>query len=321
MDDHSIVVAGLVKKFPGGVTAVDGISFEVQPGEIFGFLGPNGAGKSTTVQVLTTLLAPSAGRVRVAGYDVAAQPGAVRRAVGVALQDVGIDPLLTGRELLRLQGHLFGLGAGAARRRADELLQLVGLTEAAGRRAGTYSGGMRRRLDLALALVHGPRILFLDEPTTGLDPASRAAVWEEVQVLNGDGTTVFLTTQYLEEADRLAGRLAIIDRGRIVAAGSPAELKAEMGGEAISLAFNDRDDVERARAALEGVAERIEQSGQALVVYRERAAAAVPEVVRLLDGARLTPATITVAQPTLDDVFLRATGSRLEGAAKDREAA
>jgi len=321
MAESSIVVDQLVKRYAGNITAVDGVSFTVEPGEIFGCLGPNGAGKSTTVQVLTTLLMPTSGRVLVAGHDVVREPVAVRWAIGVALQDVGLDPLLTAREILELQARLFRMSARAARRRADELVELVGLADAADRRIGTYSGGMRRRLDLALALVHNPRILFLDEPTTGLDPASRAEVWEEVRRLNAEGVTVFLTTQYLEEADRLAHRLAIIDHGKIVAEGTPAELKASIGGEAISVSFADRAQVARAREALADFAERIETTGATLVVYRERAAAAVPDLVRLLDDAGLAPESIMVAQPTLDDVFLRATGSRLANGATAERAA
>lgn len=321
MGDSGIVVENLVKRYRGDVLAVDGISFTVEPGEIFGFLGPNGAGKSTTVQVLTTLLMPTSGRVLVAGHDVVREPVAVRWAIGVALQDVGLDPLLTALEILELQARLFRMSARAARRRAAELVELVGLADTARRRIGTYSGGMRRRLDLALALVHNPRILFLDEPTTGLDPASRAEVWEEVRRLNGEGTTVFLTTQYLEEADRLAHQLAIIDHGKIVAEGTPAELKAGIGGEAISVAFAERGDLERAREALARFADRIETAGNTLVVYRERAAAAVPDLVRLLDEAGLAPESIMVAQPTLDDVFLRATGSRLAGGVPGERAA
>jgi ABC-2 type transport system ATP-binding protein len=226
---------GLVKTYTGRtgtVEAVRGVDLRVRAGEIFGFLGPNGAGKSTTVRMLTTLLSITAGRAQVAGHDVAADPDAVRRSIGVALQEAGLDERQTGRELLELQGRLFDLSAGDAAGRADQLLELVELTDAADRRIKGYSGGMRRRLDLASALVHEPEVLFLDEPTTGLDPASRLTVWDEVRRINQRGATVFLTTQYLEEADELCDRLAIIDGGRIVREGTPAELKSRLGADA-----------------------------------------------------------------------------------------
>ena len=226
----AIVVEGLVREFKGGIRAVDGIDLHVRAGEVYGFLGPNGAGKSTTVRMLTTLLRPTGGRASVAGFDVVAEAASVRRAIGVALQDAAIDPFMTGRELLRLQAILHAIPRHEGHARAEELLERVGLIDAADRRVGTYSGGMRRRLDLALALVHEPVVLFLDEPTTGLDPTSRVALWEEVRRLNREsGTTVFLTTQYLEEADQLAGRVGIIDGGKIVAEGTPTELKTSVG--------------------------------------------------------------------------------------------
>ncbi|MFM8857273.1 MAG: ABC transporter ATP-binding protein, partial [Actinomycetota bacterium] len=227
--DAPIVAVGLSRSFGSGdsiVHAVDGIDLEVRPGEIFGFLGPNGAGKSTTVRMLTTLLKPTAGTARIAGFDVVREADKVRRSIGVALQDAAIDPLMTGRELLELQSVLYGLPKNVGRTRGLELLERVGLTAAADRRVGTYSGGMRRRLDLALSLVHEPSVLFLDEPTTGLDPMSRLTLWEEVRRLNDAGTTVLLTTQYLEEADQLADRIAIIDHGHIVRQGVPRYLKA-----------------------------------------------------------------------------------------------
>ena len=228
--DRAIEVEGLVREFKKGPRAVDGIDLHVSPGEIYGFLGPNGAGKSTTVLVLTTLLPPTSGVARVGGFDVVEQGPEVRGVIGAALQEAALDPVLTGREHLRLQGALHGLSRADRRARADQLLQRVGLTEAADRKVGGYSGGMKRRLDLALALVHGPRILFLDEPTTGLDIQSRTALWEEVgRLAKDEGATVFLTTQYLEEADVLADRVGIIDHGRIVAEGTPAALKAEIG--------------------------------------------------------------------------------------------
>src|SRR6186997_2840252 len=227
--DNSIEVEGLVREFKKGPLAVDGIDLRVEPGEIYGFLGPNGAGKSTTVLMLTTLLPPTAGTARVGGYDVVKEGPKVRAAIGAALQEAALDPLLTGRDHLRLQSTLQGLPRTERKPRADELLARVGLSEAADRKVRTYSGGMKRRLDLALALVHRPRILFLDEPTTGLDPQSRAALWDEVSTLALDGVTVFLTTQYLEEADVLADRVGIIDHGKIVAEDTPEALKAEIG--------------------------------------------------------------------------------------------
>ncbi|MBI5105215.1 MAG: ATP-binding cassette domain-containing protein, partial [Solirubrobacterales bacterium] len=232
--DNGIAARGLVREFKGGIRAVDGIDLDVSPGEIYGFLGPNGAGKSTTVHMLTTLLPPTAGGARVAGFDVASQGPDVRRRIGAALQEAALDPFLTGREHFELQGGLHGLHKAERAARARELLARVGLTEAADRKVGGYSGGMKRRLDLALALVHRPSVLFLDEPTTGLDPQSRSALWAEVgRLAHEDGVTVFLTTQYLEEADVLADRVGIIDRGSIVAEGTPKALKAEIGASAV----------------------------------------------------------------------------------------
>ncbi len=237
---RAIEAQGMRKEFAGGVVAVAGIDLEVQQGEVFAFLGPNGAGKTTTVRMLTTLLRPSSGRARVAGFDLSTQQQEIRRSIGVALQEAGLDAAATGRELLKLQAGLFGIGRQDASRRAEELLELVGLMDAADRQIKTYSGGMKRRLDLASALVHDPRILFLDEPTEGLDPASRAAIWQEIGRLNRErGATVFLTTHYLEEADRLAARLAIIDHGRIVAEGTPASLKASIGGSVVTVGLSN----------------------------------------------------------------------------------
>src|SRR4051794_36682778 len=251
--ENGIEVDGLVREFKGGVRAVDGIRFEVRPGEIYGFLGPNGAGKSTTVLMLTTLLPPTSGTARVAGYDIVREGPEVRRAIGAALQEAALDPLLTGREHMRLQTTLQGLPKDVRRERGDALLQRVGLMDAADRKVRGYSGGMKRRLDLALALVHHPRILFLDEPTTGLDPQSRAEMWQEVaRLAHEDGVTVFLTTQYLEEADVLADRIAIIDHGTIVARGTPGELKAEIGRPTLEIEAAEADD----RDAVAGVLER-----------------------------------------------------------------
>src|SRR5438309_10039185 len=255
MAPAAIEARGLERTFKGGVEAVRGIDLNVFTGEVFGFLGPNGAGKSTTVRMLCTLLPPTAGTAKVAGVDVVADPAEARRRIGVALQEIGLDPVQTGRELLELQCGLYGISGSAARSRAQELLELVGLSEAAGRRTATYSGGMKRRLDLASALVHSPDVLFLDEPTTGLDPASRLTIWDEVRRINSGATTVFLTTQYLEEADRLCDRLAIIDEGRIVAAGTPEQLKSELGHDVVSVALDGADvaATEDAMVALPGL--------------------------------------------------------------------
>ncbi len=254
--NNGIEVRGLVRDFKGGVRAVDGIDLSVAPGEIYGFLGPNGAGKSTTVLVLTTLLPPTAGTATVAGLDVAKQGPEVRRAIGASLQESALDPFLTGREHMRLQSSLHGIDRAETDRRGTELLARVGLTNAADRKVGGYSGGMKRRLDLALALVHRPRLLFLDEPTTGLDPQSRAALWEEVRRLAGEGVTVFLTTQYLEEADVLADRVGIIDKGKIVAEGTPAELKAAIGRPSVEAIPQDPGDTARLREVLAASARR-----------------------------------------------------------------
>ena len=267
---QAIEIERLRKEYDGGIVAVGGIDLEVEEGQVFAFLGPNGAGKTTTVRMLTTLLRPTSGRATVAGLDVYRQQHEIRRSIGVALQEAGLDALATGRELLELQGKLCGLTSAVARRRAAEMLDLVGLTEAAERQVKTYSGGMKRRLDLASALVHEPRILFLDEPTEGLDPASRQAVRQEVQRLNKQmGMTVFLTTHYMEEADRLADRLAIIDRGNIVAEGTPAELKASIGADVVTVSFHD-SGLETAKpllAEMPGLREmRLEESSVTLFV-------------------------------------------------------
>ena len=311
--DRSITAEGLHRDF-GDLHAVDGVDLEIPGGRIFGFLGPNGAGKSTLVKILTTILNPTGGRATVAGYDVQRQGGKVRQAIGVALQDVGLDPLMTARELLMLQTELFGTPRDEARKTAERLLVTVGLDDVdPKKRSGAYSGGMKRRLDLALALVHDPRILFLDEPTTGLDPASRAAIWEEVRRLNDDlGMTIFLTTQYLEEADRLADEIAIINRGKIVAQGTPAELKREVGDEVVELQFGSNEEAERASEAVARVAPDRQPSNRELRLYFERAAENVPELVRALDGAGIRLQGLTIEQPSLDDVFLRVTGEALE---------
>jgi ABC-2 type transport system ATP-binding protein len=304
----AIVASELARTYPGGLRAVDGVDLRVDDGEIYGFLGPNGAGKSTTVRILTTLLRPTGGRAWVAGHDVVAEDRAVRRAIGVALQEAALDPLMTGTELLRLQGALHGLKRTEARARADELLERVELVEAADRRLGTYSGGMRRRLDLALALVHRPRVLFLDEPTTGLDPASRAALWREVRALNDDGTTVFLTTQYLEEAEQLADRVGIIDRGKIVAEGTPEALKTHVGEPALHVELVDPSQVEQARALLCAHGNCSDRRAGGLVLRTSAGARAIAPVIRALDESGIEVETVEIETPTLDDVFLAVTG-------------
>jgi ABC-2 type transport system ATP-binding protein len=314
MSEHAIEVENLVREFKKGPRAVDGIDLHVAPGEIYGFLGPNGAGKSTTVLMLTTLLPPTSGTARVAGHDVVKEGAEVRAAIGAALQEAALDPILTGREHLRLQGALHGYSRAERRRRADELLERVGLTEAADRKIGGYSGGMKRRLDLALALVHGPRILFLDEPTTGLDIQSRTALWEEVgRLAKEEGVTVFLTTQYLEEADVLADRVGIIDHGHIVAEGSPAELKAQIGRPRLDVVPADAGDTEAIARLLERFGDPSAGSPRAVAVRLAQGADDLAEVVRALDAEDLRVADIQLHSPSLDDVFLAKTGRLLEG--------
>jgi ABC-2 type transport system ATP-binding protein len=311
---NGIEVEGLVRDFKGGVRAVDGIDLQVAPGEIYGFLGPNGAGKSTTVLVLTTLLPPTSGTARVAGFDVVHRGAEVRRAIGASLQESALDPFLTGREHMRLQSALHGVGKAEGIKRGSELLERVGLTEAADRKVGGYSGGMKRRLDLGLALVHRPRLLFLDEPTTGLDPQSRAALWDEVRRLAGDGVTVFLTTQYLEEADVLAHRVGIIDRGRIVAEGTPAELKAAIGRPSVEAVPADPGDRERLAAVLHRFGEEAAASPNAVAAQLPEGVSDLAEIVRTLDAENVPIADLRLHAPTLDDVFLAKTGRSLEGA-------
>jgi ABC-2 type transport system ATP-binding protein len=312
VSDREILVERLVKDYPGGVRAVDDVSLRVESGSVFGFLGPNGAGKSTTIKILTTLALPTAGRAAVGGFDVVSEAEQVRQIAGVALQEIGIDPLMKPMELLTLQGQLFGESRAAAKARARELLDLVGLTEAVDRRAGTYSGGMRRRLDLAMALVHQPKVLFLDEPTTGLDPASRRDVWNEVRRLNRElGITIFLTTQYLEEADELADTVAIIDAGQIAIEGSPAKLKASLGGESINLLFDSRSSAERALSELNDMGDRLQLDRDVVRLYLSQAAESIPAVLNRLQQSAITPLSLTLSQPTLDDVFLQVTGQRL----------
>ncbi len=311
---RGIVVAGLVKEYPGGLRAVDGIDIEVEEGEIYGFLGPNGAGKSTTVLMLTTLLPITGGRASVGGYDVATQGREVRGVMGAALQEVALDPMLTGREHTRLQGALHGIDGAERARRGDDLLERVGLADAADRKTGSYSGGMKRRLDLALALIHRPSILFLDEPTTGLDPQSRLALWDEVSRLTRDeGVTVLLTTQYLEEADALARRVGIINKGTIVAEGTPAALKAQVGTARVDVVAHKGDD-ERVRDALTPLGSLVHTKEGVISVRLGSADLSVVDVVRALDARNLVVSDLSVHEPTLDDVFLAKTGVLLEGA-------
>lgn len=311
-----IVVEHLTKTFKkGNVQAVKDVSFEVEEGEFFAFLGPNGAGKSTTVQILTTLINGTSGKAEVAGHDVIREPEKVRRYIGVALQETGVDPDLTGREMVELQAYIFGFGKDEGKKRAQDLLEIVQLTEAAERRIGNYSGGMRRRLDLALTLVNEPKILFLDEPTTGLDPSNRIAIWEELRRLNEEnGTTIFLTTQYLEEADSLAHRISIINDGEIVATGTPKELKAQIGSDLITLKLKDQDQSEEAVAHLQShmmdvdVIRRQEQ----ILVYVEEGTKQLLEIVRLFDQQQYGIEDIQLSSPTLDDIFLKITSEKKE---------
>jgi ABC-2 type transport system ATP-binding protein len=313
-----IIATGLARYFGSKdepIKAVDGVDLEVKEGEIFGFLGPNGAGKSTTVRMLTTLLRPSAGQAFVAGYDIVKDADKVRRSIGVALQDAAIDPLMTGNELLELQAVLYGIPANQMKKRADELLERVGLTAAADRRVGTYSGGMRRRLDLAASLVGRPQVMFLDEPTTGIDPRSRMDVWELVEDLVRGGTTVLLTTQYLEEADQLARDVLVIDHGRAIAKGTPDELKAMVGGERIEVVVTDRTRLGDAAAVLarHAIDEVRSDPQTGLVSVGVRGGSATLSAV--IDG--LTQASVPVGEvglrrATLDEVFLTLTGAPAE---------
>jgi ABC-2 type transport system ATP-binding protein len=319
MSNREINAENLVKRY-GDFAAVNDVSFKVGSGEIFGFLGPNGAGKSTTVSMLTTRTLPTQGKAIVGGFDVERHSADVRRLAGVALQEIGLDPLMKSMELLTIQCQLFGMSRKAAVERAHHLLEVVKLTDTTTtqRPVGKYSGGMRRRLDLAMALAHEPAILFLDEPTTGLDPMSRRDIWTEVRRLNRElGITIFLTTQYLEEADQLADHIAIITNGVIAAEGKPNDLKAQMGGDAINLSFGDGATVERARAELSDMATRTQIDRDILRLYLANAAAAVPAVVNRLQEAGIPPLSLSLTQPTLDDVFLKVTGQRFSSDEKD----
>jgi ABC-2 type transport system ATP-binding protein len=311
-DEHGIEVWSLVRTFKD-VHAVQGINLRVEPGEIYGFLGPNGAGKSTTIHMLTTLLPPTSGTAFVAGHDIVKEGPAVRGAIGAALQEAALDPYLTGREHLRLQSGLHGLTKAEREERSDELLVRVGLTRAADRKVQTYSGGMKRRLDLALALVHRPRILFLDEPTTGLDPQSRNALWTEVaRLAKEEGVTVFLTTQYLEEADVLADRVGIIDHGKIVAEGTPNELKASIGRPTVVATPQDASQLGAATTILERFGEPVRASSGATAVMLD-GKGDLADVLRALDGEGILVDDIRLHAPSLDDVFLAKTGRMLEG--------
>jgi ABC-2 type transport system ATP-binding protein len=317
-----IEVEGLVREFKNGPRAVDGIDLRVAPGEIYGFLGPNGAGKSTTVLMLTTLLPPTAGTARVAGFDIVSEGPRVRSAIGAALQEAALDPLLTGSEHMRLQTALHGIAKAEREQRGAELLARVGLSQAADRKVGGYSGGMKRRLDLALALAHRPRILFLDEPTTGLDIQSRTALWEEVaRLASDDGVTVFLTTQYLEEADALADRVGIIDQGKIVAEGTPAALKAEIGRPTVEAVPRDPSEHERMVAVLSHFGDPAGASPKGAAVRHGGGESQLAEVVRALDAEGIAIEHLQLHAPSLDDVFLTKTGRSLEGAEEVEEEA
>ena len=310
--EHAILTKGLVRHF-GAVRAVDGIDLAVPRGEIYGFLGPNGAGKTTVIRMLITLLAPTAGEIHVAGYDVVRQPNEVRLRIGAALQEAALDNKQTGRELLRLQGKLYGLSRKEIRQRIDELSSLVDIGEAMDRMIGTYSGGMKRRLDLAAALVHNPTVLFLDEPTSGLDPISRARIWDEVRNINSElNVTIFLTTQYLEEADALAHRVGIIDRGKLATQGAPADLKRARGSDLIVVRLEG--EVAEATEALSNISqvENVEVHGQELTVSVANGAALISTVALALSQRGMNVQELTLRTPTLDDVFLQVTGARLQ---------
>jgi ABC-2 type transport system ATP-binding protein len=313
IEAHQLVKTYAVRGNKHGIRALDGLDLAVPRGIIYGLLGPNGAGKSTTVKILTSLARPEAGSARVAGIDVLAQPGRVRQMIGVVAQRSGADPTATGRENLMLQGRLYGLRGGSVRARADELLGHFGLTEAAGRLVKTYSGGMQRRLDVALGLMHRPAVLFLDEPTTGLDPESRAAMWQEIaRLAGGEGMTVLLTTHYLEEADRLASGLAIVDRGRVVATGTPDGLKGQLRGDAVQVELPADADADLVRSVLASLPEvrDVVLAGRNVSARSDDGAGAVPVVLGALQRAGINASSVAVARPSLDDVYLRHTGRR-----------
>ncbi len=310
--NREIVAENLVKRY-GDFTAVDNVSFKVSDGEIYGFLGPNGAGKSTVVTMLTTLGLPTSGHATVGGHDIVLEASQVRRIAGVALQDIGLDPIMKSMELLTIQAQLFGMSKRDSIARAKELLDIVQLSEFTDRRVGKYSGGMRRRLDLAMALVHRPEILFLDEPTTGLDPASRRDIWAEVRRLNREyNMTIFLTTQYLEEADELADRIAIMNKGKIAVEGQPAALKAAMGRESVNITLRDNEAAEKAATLLGEMFDKVQIDRRTVRLYRQNAAQVVPAVVNRLTESGIETVSLTLTQPTLDDVFLQVTGQSID---------
>jgi ABC-2 type transport system ATP-binding protein len=311
-----ISVTNLVEVYSDGTKAVDDISFSVQEGEFFGFLGPNGAGKSTTIKILTTLLRKTSGGVTIAGHDIDRSAQAIRKIIGVQSQDTTVDGDLTGRENITLQGHFQQMEGAKLKTRVNELLALVGLEAAADKRTRNYSGGMKKRLDLATALVHEPKLVFLDEPTTGLDPQSRLAIWSYLEEINKAGTTIFLTTQYLEEADRLCKRLSIIDFGKIVASGTPAELKREIGADSIKIAIeNCERDKPRAKELLQslsGVTSVMDAGTEdCLIVFAKNAGPLVADIVRAFDSSDIRLLSVTFSSPSLDDVFLKHTGRRI----------
>ncbi len=315
---HAIEASGLVKTYGGKVKALDGLSLAVETGTVFALLGPNGAGKSTTVKILTTLSRPDAGQASVAGIDVLRQPERVRRAIGCVAQKSGVDIHATGRENLMLQGRLYGMSGKELERRVGDLLERFGLTDSARRVARTYSGGMQRKLDVAMGLVHMPEVLFLDEPTTGLDPEARADMWGEIARLAADeGLTILLTTHYLEEADKLARRLAIVDQGRVVAEGSPEELKGELRGDSVHVELGDGEYDGRATAALAPLADVrdvVLEEGRLLHAHADNGAQAVPLILQALEAGGIGVASVTVARPSLDDVYLKYTGRSFEKA-------
>ncbi len=316
MSAPALEAIGLVKRF-GDFTAVDGVSFAAAPGSVLGMLGPNGAGKTTTVRMMTTLSRPTAGTARVAGFDVTEEPDAVRRAMGLTAQAATVDELLTGRENLRMIGELYGLDRATVRRSSDELLARFSLTEAADRMVKTYSGGMRRRIDLAVSLIATPPVLFLDEPTTGLDPRSRVELWEVLRDLVRDGTTLLLTTQYLEEADQLADQIVVIDQGKVIAAGTPLELKQQSGAAALVVTVSHADDLARARGILERGGEVFVDEGARQLTAPSEGLRALTQVAEAFAASGIEVDDLGLKRPTLDDVFLRLTGHRAEDESAD----
>jgi ABC-2 type transport system ATP-binding protein len=310
-----ISVENLVEIYSDGTKAVNDISFNVKEGEFFGFLGPNGAGKSTTIKILTTLLRKNSGKVNIAGFDLDSNAAEIRKIIGVQSQETTVDGDLTGRENIELQGHFHQMKTNEIKQRVSELIRLVGLESAADRRARNYSGGMKKRLDLATSIIHKPKLLFLDEPTTGLDPQSRTAIWEYLQKLNKEeGITIFLTTQYLEEADRLCKRLAIIDFGKIVASGTPLELKSQVGADSIRVSLEnclrDRARAKELIGSMTGVSQILD-SDECINVYAKNAGLLIADIVRALDSSDIRLTSVTFSQPSLDDVFIKHTGRRI----------